>query len=663
MRNILKKALGWSSFVALAAAVGVGGCSSDDTAVPGGNKDAGVDSSLGIDAGNDAGADTCGNIEADIQNSFDTLAKFVAIQTWRTQNLSDEPGVQANIQKIQDALQKEIDDLNATLKKDKIQTFEWDEPNSGAQPGDPATFKVFGVKLGRGPYRVALETHLDTVPPGTAQWDAFTLKKEQRKGYRDGHETDLQDFWVGRGGIDDKGPAISTLQVLKTLARKYDGSSLLDHVTIELIFDTSEETSMSMPNYFAKFPDQAPDLAVIFDAEWCVRAEKGIERPVFSIPRDTVAATGLYVASIDTPSGPANQVPDYATAVITSDVASRAKLKDLAGKIANLYDTHSFDADFPQYPAYHRAPLKVDVDNAANPTKITLTTTVEGAQHGSKPQENRQQGANPLVSLATFLGDMVQGGTLADNDVGRMAKFVAWGWGTLVLGERQPALLQRSDDIFTSDDSQPYDLHNGTTYALTRLYTGTGSSPITLAIDIRYALKHHSVAWDGKTEGLVGGTGSKSIFQDTFTQLTNQFNARAPGHPVSFTTKTSFAPDVRLPTGPTFTRINQAYKDATGQDCPARAIGGGTDAKGQTNFLAAGALFDDHFGPPINFHGTSEGAPVRDLQTSSKILCKLLDQEIQRSPSVVKATSTESQTLASPKRNWIPEIHVLDEHH
>jgi len=649
--RVLKRALGWSSFAALTVGLA---CSNSDSGGPAANPDAGIDSGT---AANDA----CAGIDEAVKNSFDTLAKFVSIQTYRTQSLDDEPKVSANIQKIRDALQTEIDALNAGQKKDKITSFTWHKDNATAKGGDPKTFEVFGVKLGHGPYRVALETHLDTVPPGEAPWQPFTLKKEMRKGWRDGKETDSQEFWIGRGSIDDKGPAISTLEVLKALARKYDGSDLLNHVTVELIFDTSEETTMSMPNYFADNPKEEPDLAVIFDAEWCVRAEKGIERPIFSIARDMVTApTGVYIASLDTPSGPANQIPDTATAVLMADGASQTKLQNLGKKIADLYATHVFDND----ATYRRAKLTVDTSVAG---KITLTTHVEGAQHGSKPQENRLQGTNPLVSLANFLGDLVNSTdasiNLADNDVGHMCKFIQWAWGTWVFGEKQPALLQRSDDIFLENKDLSYDQHNGTTYALTRLYTGKGAgSTIQLVIDIRYALGHHSKAWDGKTEGLVGGDGSLSVFNDTFTKLANGFNGAGAVHPVSFVTKTAFAPDVRLPTGPTFTRINEAYRAATGQDCPARAIGGGTDAKGHSKFLAAGALFDDHFGPPINFHGQSEGAPLRDLQLSTQIVCRLLDKEIQRSPTVAQSSTLQSSVTERADVGW-GSVRVRDEDH
>jgi succinyl-diaminopimelate desuccinylase len=63
---------------------------------------------------------------------------------------------------------------------------------------------------------------------------------------------------------------------------------------------------------------------------------------------------------------------------------------------------------------------------------VVLTTKVIGAQHGSVPNENRAQGASPVVSLANFLAHLVDDGTLAPNGVGRMLQFMAWGWGTTV---------------------------------------------------------------------------------------------------------------------------------------------------------------------------------------------------------------------------------------
>jgi len=211
----------------------------------------------------------------------------------------------------------------------------------------------------------------------------------------------------------------------------------------------------------------------------------------------------------------------------------------------------------------------------------------------------------------------VEDGTLPENDVGRMCRFMAWGWGTKVFGENQPDLLQRSDDVFTDG--------NGTTYALTRF--NTGDQDVTLSLDIRYAIGHHSQAWDGKTQGLLPGT---STFQATFETLMARFSKEQPGQPVTFTTSNAFAPDVRDPQGPELQSIARAYEEVMGTPTAMLAIGGGTDAKGHPALVGAGALFSDDLGPPINYHGLDEGAPLDDMRTSGRILYRLLAADAKR---------------------------------
>ncbi len=74
--------------------------------------------------------------------------------------------------------------------------------------------------------------------------------------------------------------------------------------------------------------------------------------------------------------------------------------------------------------------------------------------------------------------------------------------------------------------------------------------------------------------------------------------------------------------------LSQGYQDIMGYACPEIATGGGTDAKGHVTLLAAGALFSDDFGPPINYHGLNEGAPVDDLRQSALILYHVLLRQV-----------------------------------
>ncbi|XYI00139.1 M20/M25/M40 family metallo-hydrolase [Sorangium sp. So ce1128] len=552
-----------------------------------------------------AAAPACAGVGAEFEASFDALARLVAAETYRAEQFANEERFVASMQSIADDLNAQAQQFNEGQKTHKIEPWEW-KVESG-NPAEPRYYWVFGFRLGKGPRKISLNTHFDTVSPGdTDVWEPFKLTRGTGETKHGG----AQDLWVGRGAIDDKGPALATFLVLKDIARAYDGSPLLDDITVELIFDTTEEIGgMSMRRYREENAEEAADLEVIFDTFWSVRAEKGIERPVFTLPREAPPAAGVWIESLNTPSGPVNQIPDRAEAILRSD--SPAQLEELAQHIEKDYADHPFDD-----PSYRRA--KLTVDTSGLPDELKLTTEVAGAQHASVPQENRAEGANPLVSLTNFLGALSEAEVLADNDVARMCRFIKSTWGTKTFGETHPDLLERHDQVFTEG--------NGTTYALTRLYTEPEPGAITLSLDVRYAIGHHGQPWDGESEGLL--CGAESEFAGIFAQIVDEFNATSDGAPVSFETVTRVAPDIRRVDGPTFSRISSAFEEVTGEPAPAVAMGAGTDAKAYVKAIAAGALFDTNFGAPVNYHGIREAAPVRDLALSTKILCNVVDREI-----------------------------------
>jgi len=494
-------------------------------------------------------------IKARMDDTFiaDTSA-LVEIQTYRDDSPDSEERVVANLKRIQDYLNQRASAFNAEQETLNLEPFEWSETIDGV------TRWVFGFRVGDGPRKFSILTHMDTVPPGDDAWKPFEPRIET-KDYRGGE----QPFLVGRGAVDDKGPGILAMTVLEAAAKTFDGTDALNDWTLEVSFDTAEETDMNMPFYIEAVG--SPEFGIVFDSVWCVRAEKGIERPVFSMPLDETATGSLWIATLETPPGATNQIPNSATARIEGvDINT---LDAFAGEVAALYESYPFDD-----VDYHSAPLKVDRDKDA----VILTTSVLGAQHGSVPYENRADGANPLVSLANFLAGLVDDGTLATNSYGRMAQFMAWGWGTEVFGEKHPELLERFDQVFPEG--------NGTTYALTRLTTD--DEQVNLAIDIRYALGHHSTPYTGTTQGTLPDS---SVFPEVFGELVARYNAIDPDASLDYTTATAFAPDVRDPNGSELQTVSAGYEDIMGVACPEVATGGGTDAKGHLSLVAAGALF------------------------------------------------------------------------
>ncbi|MCB0240352.1 MAG: M20/M25/M40 family metallo-hydrolase, partial [Anaerolineae bacterium] len=216
----------------------------------------------------------------------DTSA-LVEIQTYRDDSPDSEARVVANLQRIRETLGARVETFNAGQETLRLEPFEWQEEIDGVSRW------VFGFRLGDGPRKFSILTHMDTVPPGDDDWKPFEPRVEVRD-YRGGQ----QPFLIGRGTVDDKGPGILALSVLEAAAERFDGTDALDGWTLEVSFDTAEETDMNMPYYLDAVG--APELGIVLDAFWCVRAEKGIERPIFSIPLGDSAAGNLWIADLRT---------------------------------------------------------------------------------------------------------------------------------------------------------------------------------------------------------------------------------------------------------------------------------------------------------------------------------------------------------------------------
>jgi succinyl-diaminopimelate desuccinylase len=554
-------------------------------------------------------------LDRDQQELVDRITQLVQVQTFRTTpfDAEHERVVQAGLDSIRRIFDARLAERLGEQSAGSVDRFEWLEP---VEPQDRGRYRVFGYRVGTGPRKTTLMCHLDTVPPGSDDWDPFGCRVETRI-----YKGSPQPFIIGRGAIDDKGPAVVAFESFLTVAEealsaaRSSAPDPLAGVTLEVLFDTSEETDMSTPHYFAVHPDQIPELGVVFDAYWSVRAEKGIERPVFSIRPDAVAEAPdgtLSILELATPPGPTNMIPAWASASISGPTD---QLRLFEAAVGSWYRACPFDD-----PEYQPADLKVSYHPAAGPGQrdtVELRTLVAGAQHGSAPNDNRRNGANPIVSLTCFLATLIGRGILANNANGEMTRFIQWAFGTRVFGENHPELLYRYDPVFTEG--------NGTTYALTQLGRDADGK-VELSLDIRYAIGHHRQGWDG-SEGTIPG---KSQFKRVFGQLVKRYRTDAAGAQVNVRTQTvkDFGPDVRSPRNANLSRVAMAYRAVMGENCPMRATGGATDAHGLLPLVTAGSLFTTDFGPPVNYHGIDEGAPLVDLQNSAKILLHLLRQEL-----------------------------------
>lgn len=520
-----------------------------------------------------------------------------------------------------------VHQFNVSQNHTKLTPFSWAKKGEAATttPTDEeildSDYYVFGYRFGaeNPSYKVAIICHLDTVPAqDSEEWSPFEPTVENR-AYPSGLVSP-QPFLVGRGTIDDKGPAISALIVARAIARKFDGNPLLQDTQIEISFDPSEETDMSTPHYMEDSNTVVPNFGVVYDAAWNTRAEKGIERPKFSAkaPASAPPEDQIYLHAITTaPNNSINTVPDWAELEIRGDSAA---LERFSCEAAKLYREFDFGD-----PDYRRAKIKVASSAEGN---VIIHGVVSGAQHGSAPEENRKGGANPLVSLSNFAAGLVKQGKLARwGAPASMCEFIASTWDTRVFGEAHESLY-KYDPVFIKD--------NGTTYAVTKTnMLGAPSDPalgIELFVDIRYAIPHHDVEWDPscRKEGFLDGDESK--FGTIFSEIIEKFSSwhsttDLPN--IQVETESKAPPDIRWPdSNVNFQRIERAYREIVGVDPPRYAIGGGTDAKGYTFLLAVGALFSTSMGPPVNYHGISEGAPITDMEISTNVLYRVMELEI-----------------------------------
>jgi succinyl-diaminopimelate desuccinylase len=520
-----------------------------------------------------------------------TAASLVRVPTWRRSAEADDAEFEAGLSDLAAVLRSAVEELNAAQPEAEPLVFvDWRGP---AKDGCEA--RIVGARVGRGPRRLAVITHVDTVAPIRDDWGPFRPRLEVVPFRGTQHL-----FLRGRGAIDDKGPTAAALHALDVLRSVYSGTPLFERCSFELLADTAEETRRRIPDYLAAVG--APEAGNVLDAAWSLYAEKGSERPVFRVPAGSGAAgTRLRLLSLATPAGPRNQIPERATALFAPGVAgAEAGFRELTEALA-LY--RAADSE--------RARFELGREAGA----IAVVGVGSGAAHGSAPHVNKAQGHNPLACLAGFVEFLWRRGSLEPADPLALPLFLAWAFGHNVHGEDHPELLQSRDEVFT----------DGTTYALTRLTED--ASGFQAQVDIRYALGHHGLPWDGKSFGTLPGD---SRFRGILTRLLDRFNAGLPAElsPVAFETRTGVGPDLKDRGHPRFRSLLAAYEAVVGRPSPLLAIGGGTDAKGYPMLFACGPNFSrdlpELFNPPVNYHGVDEGAPVEDLTRSAEILVRWL---------------------------------------
>ena len=182
---------------------------------------------------------------------------------------------------------------------------------------------------------------------------------------------------LGRGTIDDKGPAISVLYAMKAL--KESGVKLSRKIRI--IFGTNEATGWGGINYYFDH-EKAPTMAFTPDANFpAIYGEKGII--VFDLAQnlESFGCCGITVKEIKGGNAP-NMVPDNAIAIL------------------EVEDIKDFKNKFDRYKKDNAYPITIDIE------KNTVKVTAKGVSaHGSTPEN----GDNAISYLMDFLGFLMDG--------------------------------------------------------------------------------------------------------------------------------------------------------------------------------------------------------------------------------------------------------------
>lgn len=118
------------------------------------------------------------------------------------------------------------------------------------------------AEIGEGEHEIAIPVHLDVVPVNEEEWT-----------YPPFQGVIVDDKIIGRGALDDKGPAVAAIfAVHRLIEEEID----LKNKRVRIIFFTDEESGWAdVPFYFAK--EKEPDFAFTPDASFpVINAEKGI---------------------------------------------------------------------------------------------------------------------------------------------------------------------------------------------------------------------------------------------------------------------------------------------------------------------------------------------------------------------------------------------------
>lgn len=219
------------------------------------------------------------------------------------------------------------------------------------------------IEFGEGTETVGILAHVDVVPEGKG-WTYPPYGGEI-------HDEKI----FGRGTLDDKGPAISTLYAMKTLKE----SNVKLNKKIRMIIGTNEETGWGCMKYYFEH-ESAPNMAFTPDADFpVIHGEKGIIAFDLVKKLENVSCGDIIVKSIDGGNA-VNMVPDYCEALLEVKDAD-----ELDKKLKQFIEKTGYD-------------LSIECEGELVKIKAKGVSA-----HGSTPEK----GENAITYLMLFLGDII----------------------------------------------------------------------------------------------------------------------------------------------------------------------------------------------------------------------------------------------------------------
>ncbi len=277
--------------------------------------------------------------------------------------------------------------------------------------------------------RIDIPVHLDVVTaPHPEEWesgDPFTLMT-RHDAARGG------ELFIGRGAIDDKGPAVMALHVLSALKP----SRLHPDVTVRVMFSLGEESGNGKDIACYKADHGYPDVALVPDYffPWVVEQSfvftrtTGTGRP---LPKRVYDPHGVRIESIDTGENARNCVP--ASVAVKVSARDKSLLVALRSRVDVAFNRSFADAlavALPEVSDRERA----DIIRKAQPVFSEITShegrfhmgiEIKGiASHACQAWK----GVNAVRQLAVAMGGMRMDDTVSARALYMVQDFIRKGW-------------------------------------------------------------------------------------------------------------------------------------------------------------------------------------------------------------------------------------------